>query len=146
MNNLEIRPATRSDIATATRLLDAANLPVDDIAGKDPGAFFAAVVGDSLVGFIGLEQFGAVGLLRSLIVDPSFRGAGLGRVLVAALESHAGKCGVGELWLLTIDADQWFARLDYVVTDRSDAPDSIRATEEFCGLCPDDAVLMRKTL
>lgn len=146
MSNLEIRPATRSDIATATRLLEAANLPVDDIGRKAPDAFLAAVVGDTLVGFIGLEQSGSVGLLRSLIIDPSFRGAGLGRVLVAALETHAGGQGISELWLLTIDADQWFTRLDYVVRERDDAPESIRKTEEFSGLCPDDAVLMSKAL
>ena len=146
MTNLEIRPAARTDIATAVRLLEAAGLPVDDIDSKEPGAFLAAAVGDTMVGFIGLEQFGSVGLLRSLIVEPSFRGTGLGRVLVAALESHAGDRGVSELWLLTIDADQWFARLNYVVRERDDAPGSIRSTEEFSGLCPDDAVLMSKTL
>ncbi len=48
MTNLEIRPATRTDIATATRLLDAAGLPVDDIDRKETGAFLAAVVGDTL--------------------------------------------------------------------------------------------------
>ena len=146
MTNLEIRPATHSDIGTAKRLLEAAGLPIDDIDGKDPATFLAATVGETPVGIIGLEQFDGVGLLRSLIVEPSFRGAGLGRVLVAALESHAGSRGVGELWLLTIDADQWFARLDYVTRDREDAPDAIRSTEEFSGLCPDDAVLMSKRL
>ena len=146
MNSLEIRPATLADIEAATRLLDAAGLPVDDIGAKAPDAFLAAVVGDTLVGFIGLEEFDGVGLLRSLIVDPGFRSAGLGRVLVAALESHAGARGVDELWLLTIDADRWFARLDYVVRERSDVPDSIRDTREFSELCPGDAVLMSKTI
>ena len=135
-----------ADIDTATRLLDAAGLPVEDIGAKAPGAFLAAAVGDALVGFVGLEQFGGVGLLRSLIVDPAFRSAGLGRVLVAALESHAGARGISELWLLTIDADRWFAGLDYVVRERADAPDSIRDTREFSELCPDDAVLMSKSL
>ena len=146
VTSLEIRSATRTDIATATRLLEAAGLPVDDIDRKKPGAFLAAAVGDTMVGFIGLEQFGSIGLLRSLIVEPAFRGSGLGRVLVAALESHACDRGVSELWLLTIDADQWFERLDYVARKRDDAPESIRDTEEFSGLCPDDAVLMSKTL
>ena len=144
--NLEVRPATETDLATAIRLLEAAGLPVADLAQKSPDGFLTAAVGDVFVGFVGLEQYGEVGLLRSLIVKPEFRSAGLGRVLVAALESHAGGHGVTELWLLTIDAGQWFERLGYVVRERDEAPEAIRATEEFSGLCPGDAVLMSRAL
>ena len=144
--NLEIRPASAGDLATAIRSLEAAGLPVDDLAQRSPEGFLTAAVGDTFVGFIGLEQFDKVGLLRSLIVEPEFRSAGLGRVLVAALESYAGSRGIAELWLLTIDADRWFMRLGYVVRERDEAPDAIRTTDEFSGLCPDDAVLMSKPL
>ena len=66
--------------------------------------------------------------------------------LVAALEESALSHGVSELWLLTIDADQWFARHGFKVASRQEAPDSIAHTREFAELCPDDAVLMRKDL
>ena len=143
---LEITPATPGEFEAAMRLLAEAGLPVADLANKDPGGFLAARIGDNFAGFVGLEHFGETGLLRSLIVDPAFRGAGLGRVVVAALESHARDRGIAELWLLTIDADDWFAGLDYVARNRADAPESIRQTDEFSGLCPDDAVLMSKAL
>ena len=143
---LQIRAATASDLAAAIRLLEAAGLPVADLARKGSDDFLAAAVGEVFAGFIGLEQFDEFGLLRSLIVEPDFRSAGLGRVLVAALESYAGSRGVAELWLLTIDADQWFVKLGYAVRERDEAPGAIRSTDEFSGLCPDDAVLMSKAL
>ena len=51
-----------------------------------------------------------------------------------------------ELWLLTIDADAWFARLGYTTQARAFAPPEIQQTEEFASLCPGDAVLMMKKL
>ena len=53
---------------------------------------------------------------------------------------------MAELWLLTIDADAWFARLGYEAQQRELAPAEIRETDEFSKLCPGDAVLMRKIL
>lgn len=146
MTKLEIRTAIATDVAAAADLLAAAGLPVADLARRDPEGFLTATIGDAIAGFVGLEQYDDKGLLRSLIVDPAYRGAGLGRVLVAAMESHASRRGVNELWLLTIDADQWFARLGYEPRAREDAPDTIRQTDEFSDLCPDDAALMSKTI
>ena len=108
--------------------------------------FLFAINGDVPVGMIGIEQYDDIGLLRSLVVDESCRGAGVGHQLVVALESMAAEQSVRELWLLTIDADGYFAGLGYVVKHRSDAPESISATEEFSSLCPGDAVLMKKDL
>ena len=146
MTSLEILPASVADIAAAAKLLAAAQLPVADLSRRSPKDFLVARVGNAPAGFIGMEQYGEKALLRSLVVDPVFRGAGLGRVLVAALESHACKRGVNELWLLTIDAEHGFAKLDYKVRERDDAPESIRKTDEFSVLCPDDAVLMSKAI
>ena len=68
------------------------------------------------------------------------------QMLVDALEAMARSRGIVELWLLTIDADAWFARLNYLVRERDDAPVDIRNTREFSGLCPGDAVLMSKRI
>ena len=53
---------------------------------------------------------------------------------------------ISELWLLTIDADTWFATLGYLTQSRDSAPPAIQSTEEFSSLCPGDAVLMKKLL
>ena len=142
--DFDIRPAQSSDLAVATAWLSTAGLPTDDLTADHMDAFIVATRAGGPVGMIGVEKFGAVGLLRSLFVDETCRGAGLGARLVAALEIAARQDGVTELWLLTIDADPFFARHDYVVAERDDAPDSIQSTAEFSDLCPGDAVLMCK--
>ena len=141
-----IRPGTPADLATATDWLGSAGLPIEDLTADHMDAFLLAESGDKAIGMIGLEDFGAVGLLRSLVVDPRNRSAGLGRQLVAALEAKAVAQGIRELWLLTIDADNYFRNLSYEARERDDAPTVIRDTPEFSSLCPGDAVLMSKVL
>ena len=139
-----LRPATEADLAFAVAELSDVDLPTSDLTAD--ALLLAAESGSELVGVIGFEPFGDVALLRSLVVAKSARSHGVGRDLVNALESHALTTGVTELWLLTIDADRWFAKLGYVVRDRAAAPTAIRETAEFSGLCPGDAVLMSKSL
>lgn len=141
-----IRQGGAGDLALLRSWLVAEGLPVDDLTPAHLDDFLILQVRDAPVGAIGLEQYGDIGLLRSLVVSEAARGAGAGGRLVAALEAAAREQGVGELWLLTIDADAWFARLGYRVRTRDRAPAAIRATREFSGLCPGDAVLMSKTL
>lgn len=143
---MEIRPARAADFDAATGLLHNAGLPVEDLTEDRIGDFLVASIDGSAVGVIGLEVFAGVGLLRSLVVDPARRGARVGRALVRELEAHARRCGLSELWLLTIDADGFFAKLGYRARERDAAPDEIRHTAEFTTLCPGDAVLMQKTL
>jgi N-acetylglutamate synthase-like GNAT family acetyltransferase len=52
-------------------------------------------------------------LLRSLAVAGDFRGQGLGQQLVTHAEGRARTAGAKSLWLLTIGADNFFARLGY---------------------------------
>jgi len=142
--SLTIRPATAADLEPSIELLEKAGLPVTDLAADR----LAMVAENDTVfqGVIGLESFNGVALLRSLVVAADARGLGIGPALVTALEVACLADGVGELWLLTIDADAFFEKLGYVPRDRADAPAAIRTTEEFSGLCPGDAVLMSKYL
>ena len=144
--DIDIRPAQASDLAVAKAWLSVEGLPIDDLTVDHMDAFIVATQTGESVGMIGLEKFGNVGLLRSLVVDEADRGAGLGARLVAELELRACSEHIDELWLLTIDADPFFARHGYVVADRDDAPNAIRSTAEFSDLCPGDAVLMCKLI
>lgn len=143
---VSIRQATDADLELARSWLLDANLPIADLTVDHMPAFLLGTDDDEAIGMVGLEQQGKYGLLRSLVVDRRYRGAGVGSQLVAALEAQAAAAGISELWLLTIDADPYFARLGYEIAERVDAPDAIRDTAEFSSLCPVDAVLMQKNL
>ena len=144
---MNIRGAASKDWQAIHDLLIAAGLPTEDLGPDRLSEFLVASdADDDLVAAIGLEQFGEIGLLRSLVVSETARAGGAGRRLVAALEEHARSLGESELWLLTIDADGYFAKLGYMVRERTDAPAEIRETREFSGLCPGDAALMSKKL
>lgn len=79
--------------------LGAAQLPTDDLGGLDQ-MFFSLSDDEGLIGFIGLEGNDADRLLRSLVVLPTRRGKGYGRMLVERLEGVADGA-VDRLHLLT---------------------------------------------
>lgn len=145
-----VRDAGRADWDVVRQILDEAGLPFADLGPDRLGHFLIAErVGaeqSDTLGIIGLQCFEETGLLRSLVVSESNRKSGLGRRLVAALEASACSAGVKDLWLLTIDAEAYFDGLGYKLMSRDSAPKSIRETDEFSGLCPDGAYLMRKIL
>ena len=141
---IEIRSTRASDYLPVRKMLGAAKLPVDDFTPEHL-AFIACDDGQP-VGAIGCERFGDAWLLRSLVVGEGQRSRGLGARLVAVLEADAREQGVGEIWLLTIDADGFFESLGYRRRERGEAPEVIRSTAEFSDLCPASAVLMARSL
>jgi len=145
-----VRDASQNDWADVRQLLDEAGLPVADLAPEQLVDFLVAERPGSdqseTLGIIGLQRFNQTALLRSLVVSQHDRKSGLGRRLVTAVEANACCAGVKDLWLLTIDAERFFESLGYKMMSRESAPDSIRNTQEFSGLCPDGAYLMRKIL
>ena len=145
-----VRDAKQNDWQDVRQLLDEAELPIADLGPEHLVDFLVAERSGTdrieTLGIVGLQRFKQVGLLRSLVVSQRDRKSGLGRRLVSAVEAKACCAGVKDLWLLTIDAEQYFENLGYKMMSRESAPDSIRNTEEFSGLCPDGAYLMRKVL
>lgn len=135
------RPAERAWIEAA---LEAERLCV---LGTAPAELFAARdEAGAIVGAVGLERYGADGLLRSLVVSPAARGRGIGCALVAALEAHAAANGMATLYLLTETAADFFAALGYERIDRTLAPEPVAASEEFRDSCPETAPCFRKCL
>lgn len=141
-----LRQALADDWDAVRGLLLASDLPVDDLGPETLDGFLIAEDDNAIVGLVGLEVLGTVGLLRSLVVEKTARRSGLGGKLVGALESAAEAAGISELWLLTIDAERFFQRHNFEIVDRDAAPEEIRNSEEFSALCPGTAYLMRKAL
>jgi amino-acid N-acetyltransferase len=127
-------------------LLAAAQLPVSDLHSSHNLNLLGMYDGGRLVGVVGIEVYGEVGLLRSLAVESAHRNAGLGMRLVADAEAWAARHGVETLYLLTTTAAGFFAGLGYVTVPRSNAPAAIAATAQFAGLCPASSTFMCKVL
>src|ERR1700691_3755960 len=130
----------------ARDIMAAANLPTSDLTDEQLARFFYCGPAAAPSALIGLEIYGTEALLRSLVVDPGHRSAGLGSALVERAEAHAATHGVGTLYLLTTTAETFFARRGYHRIDRAVAPPAIRATREFAGLCPASSAFMFKRL
>ena len=126
-------------------LLESADLPSADLP-EDLEHFVGCGNPASPDGVVGLEIFGDLALLRSLVVSTSNRGAGLGKRLVTIAEEYAREKEVKTIYLLTETAERFFESLGYRSADRESAPASIRSTQEFSALCPDSAAFMVKEL
>lgn len=142
---MQYRFASADDRPIINRMLADAHLPHDDVAPHLHN-FILAIENEVIIGVIGLEVYGRVGLLRSLVVDPSMRGRGVGQGLCERLLRHAHAQGVRELYLLTLDAEAYFHALGFRHIERTSAPDVIQATRQFEGLCPTSATLMVRDL
>jgi GNAT superfamily N-acetyltransferase len=56
--------------------------------------------------------------LASLFVAPAWRGQGVGRALVGAVEAHAAAHGIARLHLYTDAAEPFYAACGWTVLDR----------------------------
>ncbi|HKG94704.1 MAG TPA: arsenic resistance N-acetyltransferase ArsN2 [Gemmatimonadaceae bacterium] len=138
-----LRPARPSDLPAVERLLAAAKLPLDGVAGALP-TFVVAEHDDSIVGVAGLEVCCDNALLRSVAVAPEWRSHGLGRALVSRLISDAEARGIHALYLLTTTAERYFPGFGFRQVARDEVPDDVRDTGEFRSACPASATVMRR--
>jgi len=138
--------AQRPALAGAMALLASAQLPTEDLSDAHCEHFFFTGTCGSPTALIGLELFGDVALLRSLVVAQQARGAGAGSALVRHAETYAREHGGHTLYLLTTTAEAFFERRGYARTDRQSAPPAIRATREFAGICPASSAFMLRNL
>ena len=127
-------------------LLIEAGLPTSDLATSRCLNLLGIRDGVRLAGIVGVEIFGSVGMLRSLVVDPNRRKSGFGGLLVSDAETLSARQGVSALYLLTTTAARFFERRGYVVVPRGEAPPAIAATAQFSSLCPTSSTFMCKIL
>lgn len=140
-----VRAAVAADLPAMLELLRDSALPVEGVP-EHVDAFLVAEHGGTLDGLVGLERYGDVALLRSLVVHERVRGAGVGAELVHAIEALARRAGADSLVLLTTTAAEWFPRFGFVRTTREAVPVAVTASVEFQGVCPASAVVMQKVL
>ena len=137
-----IRGATSDDLAGIVALLESSGLPTDGVAECLEG-FLVAEHDGALVGVVGIENCcREYALLRSTAVAASWRGRGVGRQLVERAIAESETHGTKALYLLTMTAEHYFPSFGFVTTTRDAVPEEVRATAEFCNVCPSSATVM----
>ena len=142
---MRFRMAVDDDLDQVAGLLAEAELPPVD-ASQSLANLIVGFDDSQLAGCVGLEVNARTGLVRSMVVAPDHRANGLGRELFRSLLARAYELGLKELFLLTVDAEGFFAKLGFTAVPRDQAPGSIQDSREYRELCPETATLMRLSL
>ncbi|MFM0058417.1 arsenic resistance N-acetyltransferase ArsN2 [Paraburkholderia phytofirmans] len=144
---MQKRNANEADLGTIRNLLNANDLPVEDVSTTLIKGFLVAEdASGTVVGSGGLEQIGSSVLLRSLALAPEWRGTGVARKLVELHEDNARSLGQQDVWLLTTTAERFFERAGYERVNRDEVSSDVRLCTQFAVLCPSTALCMRKRL
>jgi len=137
--------AVPNDLEGLKNLLRTCLLPYEDV-DLHRMDFILAKRGSATIGVVGMERFGAMGLLRSFAVDPTYRRKGVSNALMSLVLSLARERGVRRAFLMTTTIEKTCAKNGFRVIGRSELPDEIRGTAEFRGLCPKTAICMVRDL
>jgi len=142
---MTIKKANEADLSAIIALLQANNLPVDDIKLGEQ-QFLIAQNDEQIVGCIGIEPFGKDAILRSLAVDEAWRNQKIANRLYLQLLDDCLENGITRLFLLTNTAQGYFERLGWTIANRNEVPPAVGASAEFAHLCPSTAVCMEMSL
>jgi amino-acid N-acetyltransferase len=140
-----LRSAGSADLPAVLALLSRANLPTAGVADALPH-FVLAESEAELVGAAGLELYGESALLRSVAVEESWRGSGVGQTLIERALEITREHGIKDVFLLTTTAEHYFPRFGFVCVSRDSVAEGVQASAEFRGACPASATVMRKAL
>jgi amino-acid N-acetyltransferase len=127
------------------RLLSECGLPTVYIH-RHLKSFIVAKAGKKIIGVIGVEVYGQVGLLRSLCVDQPYRGQGIARTLNAKILAYAQMRKIDRFYLFTWDAEKFVSKLGFQKIDKKRIPNSIRSTWQFRRLSPYPVICMMKKI
>ncbi|MEJ7599363.1 MAG: UDP-N-acetylmuramate--L-alanine ligase [Kofleriaceae bacterium] len=142
-----MRPAKRADMAAVRECLVTAGL-AHELARDDLFPSFYVLRNErGVAGTVALEVVGDDAILRSLAVDPEFRGAGYGWMLADMAVSQARWRGVRRIYLVTDSASDFFAaKFGFRVVDRSTIAKQVASHEGFGRPASSQLVAMRLDL
>ncbi|HUQ48667.1 MAG TPA: arsenic resistance N-acetyltransferase ArsN2 [Gemmatimonadaceae bacterium] len=146
MKDFWIRRAKAEDLESVCKLLETSHLPVEGVTESFDNFILAEGNGIHVVGAAGLEIYGRVALLRSVVVASGWQGYGVGRALTGEILSRARERGITDVYLLTTTAEQFFPSFGFVKVDRPVVPEELQQSPELRGACPSSATVMRLSL
>jgi amino-acid N-acetyltransferase len=142
---LTIERSGPDDGPAIVQLLSKSGLPIDGVLDHLGTAIVARAEGH-LVGCAALEVYADGALLRSLAVDDTVQGRGIGSQLTAAILDLASSLDIPAAYLLTTTADGFFPKFGFECIRRADVPPGVRGSIEFESACPATATVMRRVL
>lgn len=142
---VELRTAQESDLPAVLGLLERTHLPTAGVGGT-PSHFVLAEREDKVIGVVGLEMYGGSALLRSAAVEETWRGSGVGRMLIERALDMAREHGIEDVFLLTTTAENYFPRFGFTCVSRDSVTPGVKSSIEFQEACPASATVMRKSL
>ena len=139
------RAATQSDVQHIKLFLKENELPVDGVDEWVENFLILTNQEGKWMGVAGFELYGASCLLRSVAVDQSFRGRGLGKGLVDAVLANANKKGASKSYLLTADAEMYFKKMGFEIIRREDIDEAVLASAELkINACEHCTLMLRR--
>jgi amino-acid N-acetyltransferase len=138
---VDIAAAAPADLPTILSLLERSKLPQAGLE-RLVATTLVAREGERLVGCAALELYGQAALLRSVAVEVSSRGLGLGQQLTRAALDLAKSRGIRTVYLLTETAEQFFPKFGFRSIARTAVAPAVRQSEEFTTACPESAIAM----
>jgi amino-acid N-acetyltransferase len=138
-----IEKAELADGPAIVQLLTANALPVDGVLEHLQTALVARTEG-RVVGSAALEVYPEGALLRSVVVDASARGNGIGQQLTRSALELADSLGMPAVYLLTTTAEGFFPQFAFRRITREQVPPSVQKSAEFVSACPSSAIVMKR--
>ncbi|MCX6155349.1 MAG: GNAT family N-acetyltransferase [Candidatus Kapabacteria bacterium] len=139
-DSVNYRFAHQSEAGMIKNFLSVNNMHINDI-DENIGNFILAEIDNKLIGTIGLEVYGDYGLVRSLAVDEQFRNNGIARELYFKILALSLQHGIKQLYLFTLSAEIFFAKLGFEKVDRNSVP---FVMDKYLDLCHETATCMSK--
>jgi len=126
-------------------LLETEKLPAGDLP-QTLENFVVAKQGEEIIGVAGIEIYESCGLLRSVAVSAAYRGKGIANQLLGYLEKVAVAQSLQAIFLLTETAPEYFGKKGYQKITRAEVPAEVQQSTEFSHVCPQSAIVMKKTV
>ena len=136
-----IRNAGKTDYKQIKNLLQSVDLPLEGVY-ENLSNFLILFQDSKLIGTVGLEIYGEKALLRSLAVTEGQQGNGYGQKLCYSIIDKAKELNTSELYLLTENAEGFFASQGFKTISREKVDKSVKSSVEFQSVCPESATCM----
>ncbi len=132
--SIVVRLAKKNDMINMLQLLEKANLNTEGLAENLDNFLVVEDVRQSepyMVGMVGLEIYGDLGILRSLVLRSESWNSKVGVELLSLIIGYGWKKGLREIYLMTQISQDFFEYWGFVEVTWDDLPEHLRQSSQF---------------